>query len=95
MPSRLTLRMGRKLLTSLVIPALLGVVIFAICEWVVFDINLWNGAREFRALSPTLWWCGLGLCLSILVAGWSIGGAFLRLMELFWGWLRLFGAGGR
>ena len=95
MPSYLTLRMGRKLLISLLIPAFLGVVIFGLCERLVFDINLWHGARECWALNQTLWWCGFGLCLSILVGSWSVGGAFLRMMALFWGWLRLFGAGGR
>jgi hypothetical protein len=80
LPPHLMLRMGQKLFISIVIPVLVGVVIFGLCERLVFDINLWHGARACWALSRTLWWSGFGLCLSILVGSWSVGGAFLHIM---------------
>jgi len=95
LPSSLTLKGGQTLLVRRRVPVLAGVVIFGVSEPFFLRVNLWQGAREFWGLRGTLWWCGFGMCLANLVGSWSVGEAFLHVLALSWGWLRLYRAGGQ
>ena len=65
-------------------------------EWLsrcLFRVSLWRGLIEMGTLSGPLFWWGFIMSLSIVVGGWSVGGAFFHIVELLWKWSRPFEAG--
>ena len=85
----------RRILPNEVATILVGLSLFAIFGRLFFGANISLNALESLALATSFRWCGLVMCLSVIVASWSVGGAFCHVLSLMSGWLRLYSAGGK
>src|SRR5229473_3672671 len=81
---------GKRILTSYLFPSVIGVLLFAWFSQWFFGVTLWPSSLDFRSLStPMLWW-GFVLYLSIVVGGWSVGGALWHVVVLSLKWTLLY-----
>src|SRR6266699_230534 len=84
-----------KLLSSWIIPAVVGGFLYQYFGLWFFSFSLWRGFLTVRTFhGATLLW-SLSTCLSVITACWSVGGALLYFLRLSWQRIRLYSAGGK
>jgi hypothetical protein len=91
----LTLRVARTVLSEFIVPGFVGAILFALFAKLFFNVSLWSGAAEIRAMDKPLIPWSVVIGISALIGSWSVGGAFRYLLGLYWRWLRVYTAGGK